>query len=516
MFQIKDLNINHKKDLRTIISSFNIVLNYGDKAVIIGEEGDGKSTLIKWIYSADLIEDYADYTGEKVFGKERISYLPQEMMEIDKSKTIYDFLSESERFFELSPREIAEFSQRLMLAKDFFYSDQVISSLSGGERIKLQMFRILINEPTVLLLDEPSNDIDISTLEWLEQLINGWPYIVLFVSHDETLIEHTANYIIHFEQLKRKKEFKYTVSRKKYIDYISERERLFDRQEQIALGERREKKIRDEKLQRMMQSVDYAQAGISRSNPSGGRLLKKKMHSIKSLQKRYEREDASMTEMPDQEDAIFLKLGDKGCAIPNGKIVLDFYLDKLSAADQSKVLSQNIKLIVKGPEKVCIVGDNGCGKTTLIRMLFEQMRIRDDISIEYMPQNYEDILDLSLSPVDFLDETGDKNERTKIRTYLGALKYTTEEMSHPIKELSGGQKAKILLLKISLSNANVLLLDEPTRNFSPLSGPVIRKLLSNFQGAIISISHDRKYINEVCDKVYQLGNQGLTLLEDEG
>ena len=130
-----------------------------------------------------------------------------------------------------------------------------------------------------------------------------------------------------------------------------------------------------------------------------------------------------------------------------------------------------------------------------------------------MPQNYEDLLKLSMTPVDFLDTTGDKEERTRIRTFLGALKYTADEMDHPIAELSGGQKAKVLLLKMSMSGANVLILDEPTRNFSPLSGPVIRKMLSDFPGAIISISHDRKYIEEVCDKIYELRENGLRVVE---
>ena len=131
-----------------------------------------------------------------------------------------------------------------------------------------------------------------------------------------------------------------------------------------------------------------------------------------------------------------------------------------------------------------------------------------------MPQNYEDLLNLDVTPVDYLSRSGDKDEITKIRTRLGSLKYTADEMAHPIRELSGGQKAKVLLLKMSLSEANVLILDEPTRNFSPLSGPVIRNMLAEFPGAIISISHDRKYIDEVCDKVYRLTSEGL-VLEDK-
>ena len=114
-----------------------------------------------------------------------------------------------------------------------------------------------------------------------------------------------------------------------------------------------------------------------------------------------------------------------------------------------------------------------------------------------------------------MDTTGEKEERTRIRTYLGSLKYTADEMDHPMAELSGGQKAKVLLLKMSLSKANVLILDEPTRNFSPLSGGVIRKLLTEFPGAILSISHDRKYMEEVCDTIYRLTEEGLQKVEKE-
>ncbi|MFW5670342.1 MAG: ATP-binding cassette domain-containing protein, partial [Acetivibrio ethanolgignens] len=171
-------------------------------------------------------------------------------------------------------------------------------------------------------------------------------------------------------------------------------------------------------------------------------------------------------------------------------------------------------LKIKGSEKICIIGANGAGKTTLLKKIAEELLNRNDIKAEYMPQTYEDLLDLDVTPVDYLDKTGDKEERTRIRTYLGSLKYTPDEMEHPIRELSGGQKAKVLLLRMSLSGANVLILDEPTRNFSPLSGPVIRKMLREFPGAVISISHDRKYIEEVCDKIYQLNPNGLQLIGD--
>lgn len=126
-----------------------------------------------------------------------------------------------------------------------------------------------------------------------------------------------------------------------------------------------------------------------------------------------------------------------------------------------------------------------------------------------MPQNYEELLPARVNAIRYLSETGEKEEQTRLRTYLGALKFTEDEMLHPLDELSGGQRAKVLLLKLSLSGANVLILDEPTRNFSPLSGPVIRTILREFPGAIISVSHDRKYIDEVCTKIYELTADGL-------
>ena len=208
-------------------------------------------------------------------------------------------------------------------------------------------------------------------------------------------------------------------------------------------------------------------------------------------------------------------MGEKESKVPAGKTVIEYALEELRTPDGVRLLARDIKLLVRGSEKICFIGKNGAGKTTLLRKMAEELLARNDIHAEYMPQNYEDMLDMSVTPVEFLDTTGEKEERTRIRTYLGSLKYTADEMDHPMSELSGGQKAKVLLLKMSLSKANVLILDEPTRNFSPLSGGVIRKILAEFPGAILSISHDRKYISEVCDTVYRLTETGLEAVEQE-
>ena len=515
MLQIKNCKLTHKKDLRVILDNFKLTLNYGDKAVLIGEEGNGKSTLLKWIYDPELVDNYVEAEGERIINEERLGYLPQELPDEDKDKTVYVYFSEQEAFYDKSPKELNELAHQFGMPEDIFYNDVTMINLSGGEKIKVQLMRLFMGQPTVLLLDEPSNDIDLDTLHLLESVLRDYEYIVLYISHDEMLIEKTANMVIHIEQICRKTKSKYTVAKQSYEQYIETRQNQYDKQEQEALNDRRAKAIREEKYRRLLQKVEHAQAGVSRQDPSIGKNLKDKMHTVKAMGKRFERLDQNMTEMPEQEEAIYFKIGGKDSYIPFGKTVIDFSLDTLYTQDQNRILAKNIQFILRGNAKMCIIGKNGCGKTTLLKKIAKELCERNDIHAEYMAQNYEDQLNLEVTPIDYLDQSGDKEERTRIRTYLGSLKFTADEMNHPIKELSGGQKAKVLLLRMSLSGANVLILDEPTRNFSPLSCPVIRRMLKDFEGAIISISHDRKYIKEVCDEVYQLNSEGLKKAGEE-
>jgi ATPase subunit of ABC transporter with duplicated ATPase domains len=180
---------------------------------------------------------------------------------------------------------------------------------------------------------------------------------------------------------------------------------------------------------------------------------------------------------------------------------------------EDKVLVHNIDINFEGSKHIVIIGKNGTGKTTLMKKLYELLKNRQDIKLGYMPQNYDDILNQYKTPLDFLCVTGEKDEISLVRSYMGNMNFTRDEMISDIKNLSGGSKAKLFLLKLILTKCDVLLLDEPTRNVSPLSNPVIRKVLRAFGGPIISISHDRKYIDEVCDDVYELTEWGLTKIQ---
>lgn len=509
MLQIKDMSITCKKDLRTLVTGLSFVLNPGDKMALIGEEGNGKSTLMKLIYDESLVTDYVEYSGQIIRNGFLCGYLKQELDDSEKELSIYDFLACEPAFYDMGTNELANLAKQVGLPPDLLYSDQSVKTLSGGERVKLQMTRILCHKPDILLLDEPSNDIDIRTLSWLERQITDWDGAVLFISHDETLLERTANRILHLELIRRKTQARHTIQTIGYAEYVERRSHELQKQEQLARKERSEYRAQQERLRQIEQKVAHRQETISRQDPHGARLLKKKMKAVKSLERRFERESSDRTEIPDVEEAILFKFHGTE-TLPAGKTVLSLELDELQAG--GRLLAQKIHLEVRGPEKICITGRNGAGKTTLLKQLAGQLLDRTDLRAAYMPQDYEDEMDFESTPAAFLSRTGDKDEVTKIRTFLGSMKYTADEMDHPLGELSGGQKAKLFLLRMSMHGANVLILDEPTRNLSPLSNPVIRQLLKNYTGAIISVSHDRKYISEVCDTVYELTESGLALI----
>ena len=508
MLQIQHLSIRHARDLRPLLSDFSFTLRPGDKAVIVGEEGNGKSTLLKLIYDPSLVSDYAEWSGEIAAGDTRLGYLRQELTQEELGKSVYEYCAAVPGFFDLTPREGADVARSLGLPPEFFYAEQPVSTLSGGEKVKLQLCRLMMEKPDALLLDEPSGDLDIDTLTWLARFINASHAPVLFVSHDETLIEQTANTVIHLELLRRRTLPRATVARMPYRQYYRERIAAFTRQTQMARKEAAEFQAKKEKYLQIESKVEHAQKVITRADPSGGRLLKKKMHAVKSLGRRLDKEKENMTQLPDVEDPILLSFPEE-TAFPAGKPLLDWTSPALTAPD-GRLLARDVRLTVRGPEKVAIIGKNGAGKSTLIRQIARSLCGRGDIRAAYMPQNYPDLLPMDQTPVAFLAQSGEKEEDTRIRTFLGSMRYTPEEMEHPIRALSGGQKAKLIFLRMILSGSNVLILDEPTRNFSPLSGPEIREALSAYGGAILCVTHDRKLIREVCTKVYELTANGLS------
>lgn len=506
MLSVQHLTLIHEKDLRPLVEDLSFTLSGQDKLAVIGEEGNGKSTLLKALHDPALIENYARITGSISAPHEKTGYLPQEFPAECRDMPVYAFCMQQEAFQLLPPRELNALCAQLHLDPDLLYADCPVSALSGGEKVKVQLLLTLCQQPTMLLLDEPSNDLDLGTLRFLENFIRTSDLPILFISHDEKLLSRTATRILHLEMAYHKTTPRWTLSNTPYDVYMANRSRDLAAQEQQAQMEKRQERIRQEKFDRIYQAVEHAQETISRANPSGGRLLKKKMKAVKSLEKRFEREKENQTQRPNIEYAIDAAFeGDN--TLPNGKTVLDMHIQPLTAGN--RILAESLQIRITGPEKIIILGENGCGKTTLLRHVHAQLAARKDIRSVYMPQRYEDVLNESLTPIQFLHTRGDKEQLTKVRTYLGAFKMTREEMNHPIRDLSGGQKAKLLLLHMILQEANVLILDEPTRNLSPLSAPVFREMLTSFPGAVICVTHDRVLMEQWPGRILLLNRLGL-------
>lgn len=496
MLEVKALTISING--RYLIKNLNLTLNNSDKLAIIGEEGNGKSTLLKSILG---ICEYAEISGKINLKGNRIGYLEQSISADKLDKSVYEFLFIDETDYYDKINNLYKYLKLINLTDDIL--KQKIRTLSGGEKVKISILKLLLNEYDILFLDEPTNDLDIETLEWLENFINSTSKPIIYVSHDETLLANTANMILHLEQIKKQTECRHTLLKIDYDTYVEQRLRKIEKQTQVARTEKREFTKQHEKLQRIMQKVEYQQNTISRADPHGAKVLKKKMHSLKSQEKKLD--ETELTEVPDVEESISFFFED--VEIPKTKNIINLNIDELKVSD--KVLSKNIKLDVIGNVHLCIIGKNGVGKSTLIKLIYNELKDRNDIKVGYMPQTYDDVLNNYEYVLDFICPNGSKDEITKARLLLGNMKFTREEMIGKIKDLSNGSKAKLFLVKLVLDKCNVLILDEPTRNVSPLSNPIIRKVLSEYNGTIISVSHDRKYINEVIDNLYILTTDGL-------
>lgn len=512
MLEIRNLTVRKMAEDRELINNLSFTLNKYDKFAVIGLEGNGKSTLLKIIMSQNL--EYIEFTGTVNSNRKKLGYLPQSIKEEWKQVKTLDFLLKKSPTSPLNPEDYGLLGKLKKTLQDVSFSDQafeedkLICDYSGGEVVKLGLAKLLLREPDVLLLDEPTNDLDLNTILFLENFIQNEERPILYISHDEALLENTANGIIHLVQTHKKSKAQSFFEKCSYKEYKVKRNMMLDSQAMIAKKERSNFKKKMERYQQVFQKVEHLQNQTVR-DPSAARLLAKKIKSMKSTEKRYLKEQEDFTDIPEREEEIWLFFDDD-VSIPKNRTVVDYHKDVLVI--ENKILSRNIDLLIKGPEKICIIGNNGSGKTTLLKDIYNQLRIKDNLKVGYMGQDYDEQLSSTKTALEFLIDPRNKALSGNVRKMMGALHFTREEMMYKQTDLSGGQKAKLLLLKMVLDKSNVLILDEPTRNLSPLSIPVIHNLLLSFKGAIICVSHDRNFIENVFDDVYILDSTGIKKL----
>lgn len=503
MLTLQNITITTPKG-RVLVNDLSFSIQAGDKMAIIGEEGNGKSTVCKLIATPASINETLIVEGKVTGDTKRIGYLPQWLQEEKLNTTLIDFVLNEEGWVDYEKvTEMKRWMADLNVGIPEERYDDPLKRLSGGERIKIQLVRLMLKEPELLVLDEPTNDLDLNALRWFEEFILSTSLPILFVSHDETLLKRCANRILHLEQTQRKTVPLWTCVSCGYDEYVSTRLHLIDRQTTLSRKQRAEYEKQLEKWRQIYQKVEHAQATISRQDPAGARLLKKKIKNLKAVRDRLDGEEK--IKKPDPEESITLFFQEKE-PVYDQKCLLDDALPELKIGD--RVLARNLELTIYGRARIGLIGDNGSGKTTYLAHLQQKARERGT-KIGYMPQNYDERLPLSSNAVDFLTQDGTKEEKTRIMTYLGNLKFTEEEMRQPISACSQGQKAKILLVSLVLGDNDLLILDEPTRNLSPLTLPVVEEMLDNYHGAILAVSHDRRFLLNVTRTRYVLRANGL-------
>ena len=348
--QIKNLTITLKKDQRKIIDDLTFSINENEKIALIGEEGNGKSTILKAISNKSENLEYANVKGE-ISKDESTIYVPQILNAAVLEKSVEELLYDEE-----SPEaDVSEFYKILnQFELEIDDLTRMLKTFSGGERVKILISLAISRNPSLLILDEPTNDLDFKSIEALEKIVKNYNGKVIFASHDTRFIQNVANKIMHFKLIENKTKSRVNVSSNDYNTYVQNREEAIKTQTQRA---RNDEARMNEKEERWRKVHDKVERDLrAERNDHMGRLLKKTMHEVKAKEKIIEREKEVMTKMPEYEEQIFVNYN-KERLIENGKCVLSLKLPKLEI--DGKVLSKDINLEVFGPKKIAIVGKNG-------------------------------------------------------------------------------------------------------------------------------------------------------------
>lgn len=365
--------------------------------------------------------------------------------------------------------------------------DHPSSLLSGGQKSRLLLARTLLEDPDLLLLDEPTNHLDLSSVRFLEDYLSNFSKAVLFVSHDRAFIERVATKIFHLEN------HEMTRYAMRYSKYVEERRK--DEQNKI------EKYFSDQK------EIERQEEIIRRfSNYGRERYIKQARSRTKLLEKM----KADISKPVVLKNPMKLQFT---AFIEGGKDAL--MAEDLSMAFEGVPLFQNIHFAIYRGEKVALLGDNGTGKSTIFRLFMKELtptngeiRIGASHKIAYFDQEQRN-LNQQKTVIDDLWDDYPKMSQFEIRSALAAFSFVGEDLFREVIELSGGERARLSLLKLMLGKANVLLLDEPTNHLDIASAEILEHALLNYPGTLFFISHDRYFVNHIADRVLVLENGNI-------
>ena len=505
-----------------IIDKASFHLNAGDKVGIIGRNGAGKTTLLNML-TGELPCDEGEFF---VSQNTRIGYLKQrdnfssEGTVLEEIEGIFSGLRELENEIAKLSDKVAEnphdtglinrldelqhrfdreggytYKSEMIgilnsMAFDESFYNKKISSLSGGERTRLALAALLLEKPDILLLDEPTNHLDIGTLKWLEQYLEAYRGTIMIVSHDRYFLDRTVNRIFEVEN---HKVYSY---QGKYSDYAAQKKLRRETELRAYNNQQREIARQEEMIRRMKQrgTEHLAKRAASREK----RL---------DMLERIERPESEMGKM---------KINFKENFPSGGDVIMAENLEKsFGRGAEHRELFHGVNLDIKRGERICILGPNGVGKTTLLRVLLGELtpdagylKIGHNVAFGYYDQGQLLLSDAN-TVLEELKESYRLYTDTEMRSILGRFLFRGEEVFLPVGSLSGGEKARLSLLKLMLSGANTLILDEPTNHLDIESKEVFEEALMEFPGTVIVISHDRYFLQRIPTRILELTQDGV-------
>ena len=505
-----------------LLDSISFLVNKRDRIGLTGRNGAGKSTLLKILAG---VQEPSEGSVSVPSGL-KIGYLPQTKVYAEgktvrkEAETAFNDVLDLQAELEHLHRELGERTDyesdsymalidKLNVKTEMLHMrgadnmdgevEVVLKGLgfrqedlerrceefSGGWRMRIELAKILLARPDVFLLDEPTNHLDIESISWLESFLQGYPGAVVLVSHDRAFLDNITTRTV---EISLGKIYDYKVSYTRFTELRKER---IEQQQRAYENQQKQIKDTEDFIERFRYKATKAVQVQSR---------------IKQLEK-IERIEI------EQEDSARINVRFQP-AVRSGDIVVSGR--DLSKAYGDHVVLHEVNLDVLRGEKVAFVGRNGEGKTTLVKMIMDQipyegnLKIGHNVNIGYFAQNQADLLDPSLSVLDTVDQVAVGEIRKKIRDILGAFLFSGEDVDKKVKVLSGGERTRLAMVRLLLEPYNVLILDEPTNHLDMKTKDILKQALMDFDGTLIVVSHDRDFLDGLVSKVYEFGNQKVT------
>ena len=510
-----------------VLDGINLRIDEGDRIGVVGHNGAGKTTLLRTISNQDQdLGDIVFATGL------RIAYLTQ-IRDIEEDATLEEELNRRGRQFQELEDEIASLEARM--AEPSFYEgewedemvryqelqsmmaksggtnvashaqeilkaldlahhslDTRLSTLSGGERAKVALARQLVglSQIEVFFLDEPTNHLDLATLDWLEEFLNTFEGALLIVSHDRYFLDRVCNNVLEIQDAHAKG---YPGN---YSSFLQQKELFL-----ATLADRIDKTGKEVKrLKGAMMSMKRANKYDKSISQKHHMLMRaeSEFRWLKSLKPKQRRGLNFTLESTDKSSVE----------------VLDFHNASLTFEGLNRPILKNLEVSVARAQKIGIIGPNGAGKTTLLRLIDGELEldsgivdVRPGVQIGYFHQDHRS-LDFELTPIEQVRALKPRMDYGDIRALLGRFQFTREMVETKLSRLSGGERARVAMLKLLLEENNLLLLDEPTNHLDTDAKEALEEALQAYEGSIITVSHDRWFLDKICDTIWELPGDG--------